>query len=248
MSTSTQWLDLGALPAPQLNRRARRRRGLVLLVSALLCLAVAGLFTVWLFSDEVANAREGLLALGIIVVGGTALLIGIGLLVPGIASLRPRIIRQAAWFEDPSDRTMLRWWDGRSWTVHTHPRDPAVVALAPLVTSNRRRHTWGLALLVGGVVVTVAVVWLSSTFYSPPFYSIDPSTGRMVRVGSGSIWGAVGQLAPASALVAVVGLYLLATLADDPLPGWTTDPLDPARERWWDGRSWTEMTQDAPAA
>ncbi len=245
MSTPTQAVDLRALPAPEVNRRPRRRRGLVLLLAALGCLAIAGLFTAWLFSDEVANALEGLLAMGIMLVGGTALLLGIGLLVWGVASLRPRIIRQAAWLEDPSDRTHVRWWDGWAWTAHTSPRDPAVVALEPLRSGSGRRHRQGLALLVGGVVVAVGAELLRAALFEPPTYAVDPSSGAMQQVGSGSIWAAVGQVSPFAAIVAVIGLYLLLTLDDEPRAGWRTDPLDPARTRWWDGLAWTELTADA---
>ena len=31
-----------------------------------------------------------------------------------------------AWYEDPSDPTRLRWWDGRQWTGHTAPVRQAV--------------------------------------------------------------------------------------------------------------------------
>lgn len=247
MSASTQAVDLVALAAPELNRRPRRRRGFVLLGFALVCFAVAGVFTALLFSDEVQNAREGLLALSIMFLGGTALLIGIALIAPIVVSLRPRILREAAWLEDPFNRAFVRWWDGRSWTEHTHPRDPAVVALPPL-TSSRRRHKRGLVLLVGGAVVAVAAEWLSRVFYEPPTYGFDPSTGSTVQGGSSSLWIVVAQVTPVAALVAVVGLYLLLTLDDDPRAGWTPDPLDPSRMRWWDGRSWTDLSEDAPAA
>lgn len=31
------------------------------------------------------------------------------------------------WYADPYDRRVLRWWDGRNWTVHTAPVHAAVV-------------------------------------------------------------------------------------------------------------------------
>lgn len=249
MSTPTQAVDRRALPAPEINRRARRRQGLVLLLFAAVCFVVAALFAVWLFSDEVENAREGLLSMGIILLGGTALLLGISLLVWGIASLRPRVIRQPVWLEDPSDRTLVRRWDGWAWTAHTSPRDPAVVALEPLTSSSRRRHAWGLALLVGGGVVAVVSEWASRALFEVPTYLPAPTDGGLPQqVGGNDLWMVVGQLTAPAAVVAVVGLYLLLTLANDPLAGWKPDPLDPARSRWWDGRSWTDLTEDAPAA
>ena len=30
-----------------------------------------------------------------------------------------------AWYDDPNDSTVLRWWDGQQWTEHTVPREQA---------------------------------------------------------------------------------------------------------------------------
>jgi hypothetical protein len=157
-------------------------------------------------------------------------------------------MRQGAWFEDPADRTSLRWWNGLAWTPHTSPRDPAVVTLAPLTSSSRRRHLWGLALLVGGVAVAVGAQALSHALFEPPTYSYDGNGGLPVESSGSDLWMIVGQATPFACVVAVVGLYLLLTVDDDPSAGWQPDPLDPARLRWWDGRSWSDATAEPPSA
>ncbi|MBA3021431.1 DUF2510 domain-containing protein [Propionicimonas sp.] len=35
-----------------------------------------------------------------------------------------------AWYQDHSDPALLRWWDGRQWTGHTHPK-PTAASAAP---------------------------------------------------------------------------------------------------------------------
>jgi Domain of unknown function (DUF4328)/Protein of unknown function (DUF2510) len=37
-------------------------------------------------------------------------------------------VRGEGWYADPQDPAMLRWWDGATWTVHTH--DPAASSSA----------------------------------------------------------------------------------------------------------------------
>lgn len=38
----------------------------------------------------------------------------------------------AAWYPDPSDTTVERWWDGQTWTSHVRPVQGAVVTVQPL--------------------------------------------------------------------------------------------------------------------
>ncbi len=250
MTAPTQSAAPVALPRPEVNRRPRRRRALVILLFSLASFAFTGLCVVWLFSAKTQNSPEGMLAFALIVLGFMAAMAGLAFLVVGLVLLLRRTVpRQAAWLEDPSDRSLARWWDGRAWTDHTSPRDPAVVALAPLTSTSRRRHIWGLALLVGGVVVALGADWASHALFEPPTYLPLPDDGSMPQqVGGSSLWMSVGQISPLAAVVAVIGLYLLLTLDDDPLAGWSTDPLDPGRMRWWDGRSWTDLAQDADVA
>lgn len=246
MSTPMQTADLRALPAPEVNRRPRRRHGLVLTLFALAAFVLAGLCAVGLFSDDTQNSPEGMAAFAFFVMGLLLALTGVGLLAAGLSiGLRRPVIRQAAWLEDPSDRTMVRWWDGGAWTAHTSPRDPAVAALAPLVSSSRRRHVRGLALLVGGAVVAVGADLLSHALFEPPAYGPPTADGGPPVDTSSNLWMLVGQATPVAALVAVIGLYLLLTLSDDPRAGWAPDPLDAGRMRWWDGRSWTDLTSAA---
>lgn len=246
MTAPTQSASPVALPLPEINRRPRRRRGLVILAFALVCFVFTGFCVVWLFSDETQNSPEGMLALALVSVGLMAATAGIVLLVLGLVLMVKRTtLRQAAWLEDPADRTRARWWDGAAWSDHTSPRDPAVVALAPLTSSSRRRHRWGLALLVGGVAVALGAELASHALFQVPRYAPPPADGGLPQqVGGSDLWMYVGQLTLPAAAVAVVGLYLLLTLADDPMAGWSTDPLDPSRMRWWDGRSWTDLTSD----
>ncbi len=221
----------------------------MLLLFAAGALAFTGLCVLWLFSDETQNSPEGMAALAYTVLGLMALLTGVGLLLWALSALFHReVVKQEAWLEDPADRTLVRWWDGRAWTQDTAPRDPAVVALAPLTSSGRRRRRWGLVLLVGGVVAAVGAQWASDALFEPPTYLSPTDTGGLPQQsGSSNLWMVVGQVTPVAALVAVIGLYLVLTLADDPRAGWKPDPLDPSRVRWWDGRSWTDLSADPGA-
>jgi hypothetical protein len=221
----------------------------VILLFALACFVFTGLCLLWLVNDETQNSPEGMLTFALIVLGLTAATAGFAFLVVGLVLLLKRTVpRQAAWLEDPEDRTRARWWDGRAWTDQTSPRDAAVVALAPLTSSSRRRHLWGLALLVGGVLVAVGADWASHALFEPPTYLPPPDDGGMPQQVGSNLWIYVGQISFPAAVAAVIGLYLLVTLADDPLAGWSTDPLDATRMRWWDGRSWTDLTSDTQAA
>jgi hypothetical protein len=48
------------------------------------------------------------------------------------------------WHPDPQDATLLRWWDGSSWTAHTHPASPNLeTELAPGAAADERRGRLG---------------------------------------------------------------------------------------------------------
>jgi uncharacterized RDD family membrane protein YckC len=70
------------------------------------------------------------------------------------------------WYPDPSGAPGLRrWWDGTSWTEHTHmvtappPMPPPVQLGPPLVSYGRRLGGWLIDWLIVGVVsgVTIAL-------------------------------------------------------------------------------------------
>ena len=42
----------------------------------------------------------------------------------------------ANWYPDPQDPSLLRYWDGRQWTEHTHPADAATAQAAEQSTTN----------------------------------------------------------------------------------------------------------------
>jgi len=203
----------------------------VLLLFAAGAFAFAGLCVAGIAGE--ADSPEGMAAFAFMVVALMATLLGCGLLVLGPVQLLRRIRVGPAWLVDPVDPGLLRWWDGRLWTDHTNPRSPDVVALAPLVASNRRRRLGGAALVVGGLVVAAASEWVASATVVP---ATDPDQL------SSPLPILVMQLVTPALAAAVFGLHLLLTLTDDPRPAWHPDPLDADRLRWWDGLAWTEAT------
>ncbi len=36
------------------------------------------------------------------------------------ANSPPRVVAPAGWYDDPHGQASLRWWDGSTWTEHTH--------------------------------------------------------------------------------------------------------------------------------
>jgi hypothetical protein len=194
---------------------------------ALLGCCIAGL-------GAAGSSPEGMLTFALLVVGAMLLVGGLALLVPGLVLLLRRVRVGPTWLVDPDDPALARWWDGQAWTDRTSPRSQRTVALAPLVSSSRRRHGIGAALLVGGVLVAVGSRWLAEATVVPVTTVDQPTNGlSMLAI----------QLVVPSLCAAVVGLYLVLTLADDVRPGWYRDPLDPAQLRWWDGLAWSDTTQ-----
>ena len=67
----------------------------------------------------------------------------------------------AAWYPDPSSTGVLRWWDGRAWTEHTHLSNPepvaAVAAASPIsaVPSALIADAYGIRVSLDGQTFTV---------------------------------------------------------------------------------------------
>ena len=89
--------------------------------------------------------------------------------------------RRAGWYQDPTSRDLLRWWDGSAWTEVARPAQPAsfqppVAAYGPMmggppappgpaVETPWYKRWWfsGLVvLLLGGIAAGIAVLVLSS--------------------------------------------------------------------------------------
>jgi hypothetical protein len=180
-----------------------------------------------------SDSPEGMASFALLVVGVSLFVIGCGLLLVGLVLLVRRVPVGPSWLVDPVDADLARWWDGRAWTDHTSERSPQTVALAPLRSSSARRRWVGAVLLVGGVLVAVVSEWLASATVVPTTDPDQPTSQLPLLLL---------QLVAPALIAAVVGLYLLLTVADDVRPGWQPDPLDPEQLRWWDGRAWSDAT------
>lgn len=85
-----------------------------------------------------------------------------------------------AWYQDPSDRRMWRWWDGHAWTAHTAPMSPPVAATpapkrrsAPgLTTARLTRKTTGFP--AARAVYTAVDVETTG---------LDPAVDRILEIG-----------------------------------------------------------------
>ena len=219
------------MPRPEFNRRPRRSRGVVLVLFAVCAFALVGLCIVGI-RDEAASP-EGMASFAFTVVALELLAVGCGLLLGGLLLRWGRFPVGPAWLVDPVDAGTVRWWDGRAWTDHTSVRSPRTVALAPLVSSSRRRRLVGISLLFGGVLAALAMEWLGSATVVSPTEPGQPTN---------QLPGLAMQLVTPAACAAVFGLYLFLTLADDVRPSWQPDPLDSEQLRWWDGRDWGDDT------
>lgn len=76
-----------------------------------------------------------------------------------------------AWYRDPADDRVERWWDGRSWTAATRPVGPVdylwgtgapSAPAPPLLRPRRRRGRVALIVAAGLVVVAAAVGTLAA--------------------------------------------------------------------------------------
>jgi hypothetical protein len=206
----------------------------VLVLFAVGAFALAALCVVGIAGE--ADSPEGMAALAYSVVGLMLLVAGCGLLLTGAVLLRRRPPVGPAWLVDPVDPALARWWDGGAWTSSTAVRSPATVALAPLVSSSTRRRRAGALLVVGGLVVALVSGRVADATVVAATAAGTPAS---------PVWMVASQLVVPALGAALVGLYLLLTLADDVRPGWHPDPADPDRLRWWDGLAWSDST--APA-
>jgi hypothetical protein len=77
----------------------------------------------------------------------------------------------AAWYPDPADATLMRWWDGRQWTANVRPSTGATVAanasgfpvdgglkVHQNASSKRANHYSLLTLGVAALYVVIALV------------------------------------------------------------------------------------------
>lgn len=74
-----------------------------------------------------------------------------------------------AWYADPSDPTRLRWWDGRQWTGHTAPMQPAYVHSHTRAATYRSARGLAAASIVLALLIVVVEVVL--TALSLPSYN-----------------------------------------------------------------------------
>lgn len=217
---------------PALGRRPRRRHGLVLVLFALAAFVLVALCVAAL--GPAGREPEGMLWMSLALMGLMLLAVGCALLLVGILLLTHRGRVEPAWFVDPDDPGLARWWDGRVWTEHTETRSPETRALVPLRSSSSRRRVVGAGMLLGGIVVAVGSSAVAQA-------TVTPASGA--STGQSSIYLLASQLTVPAALIAVCGLYLLLTLSPDVRPGWYADPLDRGRLRWWDGLAWGDAVR-----
>lgn len=230
--TSTRSDVRGSSPArPWPNRRPRRRSGGVLVLFALASFALAAGCIAGL--DAAGRLPEGMLSLALVMMAVMLVVTGCALLAVGLVLLLRPGRAPASWQVARDDPGLVRWWDGRAWTEHTAPRSVETQALAPLVSSSRRRRAIGAALLVGGLVVAVVCDQVAQA-------TVVPATSPYGSTGS--VWIVAQQLVVPGLLAAVLGLFLVLTLTDDVRPGWQPDPSDAEALRWWDGSAWTDAT------
>ncbi len=191
-----------------------------------------------------SEVREGMAAMAFAFVGLCLFAIGSVLAVLGLISLlRRQAVTTSAWLVDPVDLTRVRWWTGQSWTRDTQPREPATIELPRLEPDNRRRRRRGLVILVGAGAVSALSWWYPTSVDRAPASVVDglpqPLAVRPLEV-------LALNLALPALVVALVGGYLLLTLDGDALAGWSPDPSDDSRLRFWDGHTWTGSTAPRP--
>lgn len=68
----------------------------------------------------------------------------------GVSDLPPTTTPPAGWYPDPSEPSVVRWWDGTQWTHHVQPApQPEPVSSAPSWLNNRT----AIAAVIGLVAI-----------------------------------------------------------------------------------------------
>jgi len=109
----------------------------------------------------------------------------------------------AGWYEDPSDTTQVRWWNGIAWTDHTQPKpeisaaeesaeleerfaEPAAVRSRNRIRSTSTAESWLLAFSpILFIAAVVAIVWVDLYYVQSPLLWLL----MLVPYGLGVLWG-----------------------------------------------------------
>ena len=93
------------------------------------------------------------------------------------------------WYPDPQDPSVMRWWDGASWTGETRPAGSSASAFAaptteaeamPVLPAQQPDDTWhrgphpliaGLFFLVAGVLAGTQAVYMTTVYSADSFRS-----------------------------------------------------------------------------
>jgi thiol:disulfide interchange protein len=144
----------------------------------------------------------------------------------------------AGWYPDPEDASQQRYWDGSTWTEHRAPgvaAQPTQPTYAPTNTqgydqgqaawSQQQPDTSGsaIAALVLGILSIVACL---GPFTGIPAMivgrrasrDIETSDGRLEGSGlatAGFVTGLIGTLLGVLAILAIVGLFAVASSSSD---------------------------------
>ena len=117
----------------------------------------------------------------------------------------------ADWYPDQSDSRLLRYWDGRQWTEHTHPAPPAQSVAPPL--PSHAASPWS---------PVQRVPWWQT------WWAIVPALLFCFPVGLVFLWMRQGVSLPVKSVVtAVVVVFVLAVALND---GSDVDPAAGAVE------------------
>ncbi len=87
----------------------------------------------------------------------------------------------AGWYADPADPTLIRWWDGSTWTSHTQP-NPAVALAAPPPAGAAMVDAPPPVAAAAAPPISGAVPLVPSAPYVPPPFA-DPAPQAPVAPG-----------------------------------------------------------------